>query len=56
MPVRNDPFQPITKAGALPAATAPIAWWSRIVVIFGALLMAVGAALALWLPPLPNLP
>jgi hypothetical protein len=47
MPVRNDPFQPITKASALPAATAPIAWWLRAVVVPGALLMATGAVLAL---------
>ena len=47
MPERTEQFQPMTNTAASPAATAPIAWWLRAVVILGALLMATGAVLAL---------
>jgi hypothetical protein len=47
MPQRNDRFQPMTNAIASLDATAPIPWWLRAVVILGALLMAIGAVLAL---------
>jgi hypothetical protein len=50
MPERNDLFQPMKTANASPAATAPIAWWLRAVVILGALLMAAGTVLALIRP------
>jgi hypothetical protein len=50
MPERNDPFPPMTMAAVSPAATAPIAWWLRAVVILGALLMTAGAVLALLHP------
>jgi hypothetical protein len=56
MPERNDLFQPMTTANASPAATAPIAWWLRAVVILGALLMAAGAVLALIHPAMLVLP
>ncbi|HEX3373586.1 MAG TPA: hypothetical protein VHS13_05215 [Edaphobacter sp.] len=47
MPERTEQFHPMTNTPASSAATAPIAWWLRTVVIFGALLMAAGAVLAL---------
>ena len=47
MPERTEQFQPMTNTAASPAATAPIPWWLRAVVILGALLMAAGAVLAL---------
>jgi hypothetical protein len=47
MPERTEQFQPIANTAASSAATAPIAWWLRTVVILGALLMAAGAVLAL---------
>jgi hypothetical protein len=45
MPERNSQFTPISIAKA--AANERIAWWVRVVVILGALLLATGAVLAL---------
>jgi len=47
MPERNSQFTPIPVASVAPEATAPIAWWVRVVVVLGALLLATGAVLAL---------
>lgn len=44
---RNEEYRPPAKAGLSPAVTQGIAWWIRIVVILGALLIATGAVVAL---------
>lgn len=47
MPERTSQFHPILTPAASSAASAPIPWWLRAVVILGALLLATGAVLAL---------
>jgi hypothetical protein len=47
MSERNDEHRGTAKANAFPEGIAPIAWWLCLIVIFGALLTATGAILAL---------